>query len=114
MLEDFPAELYSKTKNLKEISLDNNQLTKLDVDPLNKLCLERLTLSNNKGSFDVRMSKKSLFSSKICAVVSNVAGGAVKSSSKVDLAESNSDKSASGILAGSDFDLDCTCSLKLH
>ncbi len=110
LLEDFPPELYANTKNLKEVSLDNNQITKLNVDPLNKLCLKRLSLDKNKGAFDVRQAKKSVFSSTFCNVASNGAstGKVSDGSSAVDVPKSE----AKGLLKGADFELDCTCGLK--
>ena len=54
LLEDFPPELYANTKNLKELSLDNNQLRKFNAEPLKKLRLKKLRLEDNPDKFDIK------------------------------------------------------------
>lgn len=66
-ITDVNKKTLANQKKIKEISLDNNQLTSIDVDFFNKLCLERFTIDHNKCvvKYDVRTVKK-------CIVVSGV------------------------------------------
>ena len=65
-LESLDSGIFDTTRSLKELSLDNNQLAQLDGDKINKLCLERLSLEENKmsTSYDVRRVKKCMVIAK--------------------------------------------------
>jgi Leucine-rich repeat (LRR) protein len=48
LLADLDAQLFTTYNyKLKELSLENNQLTKVDVNALNKLCLKEFSIENN-------------------------------------------------------------------
>jgi len=94
-IESLNANVFANTRKLKELSLDNNQLSTLDVDNLNKLCFKRLSVDNNRQLFNVKKVDK-------CMIVSKVIDGnrhTTKSAGKKNAASNSQTNSATCVLA---------------